>query len=64
VVIDVDTCTRVEVLLCPKTEAEAAKTEEFRRMIQADGDTWTKYSKMLTRRGPVENVVPLIAGAC
>jgi hypothetical protein len=33
----------VSKLLSPETEAEAARTDEFRRMIQADAETWGAY---------------------
>jgi len=34
---------QVSKLLSPETEAEAARTDEFRRMIQADAETWEIY---------------------
>jgi len=42
-IIDPEKWSHVERLLSPKTEADAARTDEFRRMIQADIDTWLKY---------------------
>jgi integrase len=41
--IDAEMWARVEKLLSPETEADAARTDEFRRMIQADSDTWNRY---------------------
>jgi integrase len=41
----------VSKLLSPETEAEAARTDEFRRMIQADAETWETYLVCLTQAG-------------
>lgn len=37
----------VSKLLSPETEAQAARTDEFRRMIQADAETWRSYLENL-----------------
>jgi integrase len=42
----------------PETEADAARTMEFRRMIQADDMTWATYLKTLTGEH-TQNVVSL-----
>jgi hypothetical protein len=41
----------VSKLLSPETEAEATRTDEFRRMIQADAETWETYLVRLTQAG-------------
>ena len=38
-----ETWETVATTLRPETEADAARTDELRRMIQADEETWTKY---------------------
>ena len=38
-------------LLSPETEAEAARTDEFRRMIQADAETWDTYLEGVAQKG-------------
>ena len=42
-ITDAEKWARVEKLLSPETEADAARTDEFRRMIQTDGVTWLRY---------------------
>jgi integrase len=39
----------VAAILRPETEADAARTDEFRRMVQADEKTWASYRAGLTR---------------
>jgi hypothetical protein len=41
----------VSKLLSPETEAEAARTDEFRRMIQADAETWSTYLEGVAQKG-------------
>ncbi len=41
----------VSKLLSPETEAEAARTDEFRRMIQADAETWESYLEGVEQKG-------------
>jgi integrase len=57
-VIDAEKWSKVEKLLNPETEADAARTDEFRRMIQADFDTWSKYLAAIVRPKPA-NVVAI-----
>lgn len=57
-VIDVEKWSKVEKLLSPETEADAARTEELRRMIQADAETWHKYLAALVEPKPA-NVVAI-----
>ncbi len=47
---------RVSRLLSPETEAEAARTDEFRRMIQADAETWGAYLEGVAQKGCGTNV--------
>lgn len=42
-ILDEGRWARVSKLLSPETEAEAARTDEFRRMIQTDPETWETY---------------------
>ncbi len=44
----------VAVILRPETEADAARTDEFRRMAQADEATWTAYILRLRTAAIVE----------
>jgi integrase len=46
---------RVAAILRPETEAEAARTHEFRRMIQGDEENWTRYRDTLSHAA-VSNV--------
>jgi len=57
-VIDAEKWSKVEKLLSPETEADAARTDELRRMIQADADTWLKYLAALVEP-KAANVVPI-----
>ncbi|MEZ5981804.1 MAG: hypothetical protein R3C54_05795 [Parvularculaceae bacterium] len=40
---------KVERILRPETESEAAQTAEFRRMIRADVEAWGAYLKALAK---------------
>jgi integrase len=57
-VTDAHKWAKVEKLLSPETEADAARTDEFRRMIQADADTWLKYLDAINEPKPA-NVVAM-----
>jgi integrase len=54
-----ETWQTVAAILRPETEAEAARTEEMRRMIQADEATWKSYRDGLVQNGLATNVRPL-----
>ncbi|HEY1559669.1 MAG TPA: site-specific integrase [Caulobacteraceae bacterium] len=54
---------RVATILRPETEAEAAQTHEFRRMIQAGEETWESYRSALTENAPAGNVRPMRGAA-
>ena len=51
-----DAWLAVAAILRPQTEAEAARTDELRRIIQADEETWTRYRLALTAGAAVGNV--------
>jgi hypothetical protein len=57
--LDEETWQLIAKLLRPETEADAAATDEFRRMIQSDTDAWDRYLAGLTQREDVENVVAI-----
>jgi integrase len=46
-VLDAEMWGKVEKITRPETEADAARTDEFRRMIQTDSETWGKYLTLL-----------------
>jgi integrase len=50
--------SKIERLVRPETEADAARTDEFRRMIQSDAEAWGKYLAMLLEAQPI-NVVAM-----
>ncbi len=50
-ILDEARWAQVSKLLSPETEADAARTDEFRRMIQADAETWETYLVRLTQVG-------------
>ena len=50
-ILDEARWVHVSKLLSPETEAEAARTDEFRRMIQADAETWETYLEDLMQAG-------------
>jgi integrase len=56
---------RASAILRPKTEAEAARTLEFRRVIQGDEDLWTRYVEGLASEEPDDdsNVKPMVRRA-
>lgn len=48
-ILDEKRWAHVAKLLNPETEAEATLTDEFRRMIQSDAESWETYLKSLMR---------------
>lgn len=57
-VLDAEVWRRIEKITRPETEADAARTDEFRRMIQADAEAWDKYLIALLKAQPT-NVVAM-----
>jgi hypothetical protein len=54
--------TAAREFLTPKTEAQQAQKAEFRRMIQADEETWLRYLDGLIRPA-TDNVTPMRGAA-
>lgn len=57
-VADDDLCPMVAAILSPKDESEATRTDEFRRLIQADAPAWNSFVEGL-RQPDTANVVRL-----
>lgn len=54
--LDAKAWNKVGKLVRPETEADAARTDEFRRMIQTDEAVWQKYLSMLDSDQAAQNV--------
>jgi integrase len=57
-VLDAGVWGKIEKITRPETEADAARTDEFRRMIQGDSEAWSKYLALLIETPPA-NVVAI-----
>jgi integrase len=62
-VLDAEVWGKVEKITRPETEADAAHTDEFRRMIFSDAEVWGNYLKALLSSQTGNNVRALRRGA-
>jgi integrase len=61
-VLDAKVWDKIEKITRPETEADAARTDEFRRMIFSDAEVWGNYLKALLSPQAVNNVRALRRG--
>lgn len=55
-VLNVEIWPKIEKIVRPETEVDAANTDEFRRLIQSDQESWGRYIESIKRGNEKSNV--------